>query len=173
MGKGVFRLFRARRDIVALFFAVLAGAGTVWSQNIPAPKLGLIRQAVTAMKLDARIGGLVAQRVDAKVEELRLRNPDMNDSLAAEARAVIARVYEENLEGPRGLMPRVYAVLDRHLTEDDLRFASDFRNSDHGKRYRELVPRVVNESLEAGRRWGEALEPEIRARLRARGLLAY
>lgn len=165
---------RAGRVVAALVLPALlllpAGLGTAFGQNIPAPKLERIKQAVSAMKLDARIGGLVAQRVEAKVEDLRLRHPGLNDSLAAEARTVIARVYQENLEGPRGLMPRVYAVLDRHLTADDLRFASDFKNSDHGKRYRELVPRVVNESLEAGRRWSEELEPEIRARLRARGI---
>lgn len=146
---------------------LLTVSTTASAQNIPGPKLDLIKQATAAMKLDQRIQGLVHQRVDAEVEEFRLDNPGLPDSVAREARVVIARVYAENLEGRDGLMPRVYAVLNRHLTEDDLKFAVNFRGSDQGRRYRELVPRVVAESLEAGRVWAENLEPEVRRRLEA------
>ena len=138
------------------------------AQNIPAPKLEQIKQAVSAMKLDLRIQGMVAQRVEAKVQSLRLGNPEMTDSLAGEARGIISSVYAGNMEGRDGLMPRVYAVLDRHLTPEDLKFATEFRSSDQGKRYRELVPRIVQESLAAGHEWAERLEPEIRRRLEER-----
>ncbi len=147
---------------VLLLLAVTTG---VSAQNIPAPKLDLIKRATAAMKLDQRIHALVRQHVDARMETFRLDNPGLPDSAAREARAVIAGVYAENLSGRDGLMPRVYAVLDRHLTEEDLRFAVDFSGSDQGRRYRERAPRVVAESLEAGRAWSERLEPEVRRRL--------
>jgi hypothetical protein len=111
---------------------------------------------------------LVDQRVESEVQSLRLANPGLSDSLAAEARGIIAGVYAENMAGRDGLLPQVYAVLDRHLTESDLKFASDFRGSDQGKRYRELVPRVVKESLAMGHDWAERLEPVIRRRLEER-----
>jgi hypothetical protein len=156
----------ARRVIAAALF--IAGVSSAEAQHIPAPKLELIKQATTAMNLDQRIRGLVAQRVEADVEDLRLRNPALSDSLAGVARAVIRSVYDEHLHGRDGLMSKVYAVLDRRLTEDDLKFAVNFKNSDQGKRYREVVPRVVQESLEAGRLWSERLEPEINRRLEDR-----
>jgi hypothetical protein len=140
--------------------AVMASA-----QGIPAPKLELIRQATVAMKIDQRIHGLIRQRVDARVAALRIDNPGLSDSLAAAARVVVAAAYASRVEGRDGLMARVHAVLDRHLTEEDLKFAVNFKGSDQGKRYRELAPRVVAESVEAGRVWGESLEPEIRRRL--------
>jgi hypothetical protein len=155
------------RNLTAVIGVTLALAGVTApsGQNISTPKLDLIKQAMASMKIDERIHGMVRQRTESRVESIRIENPGLSDSLAGEARAVIARVYESNLEGRNGLMPRVYAVLDRRLTEEDLKFAVNFRGSDQGKRYRELVPRVVNESLEAGRQWSESLEPEIRQRL--------
>ncbi len=154
---------------VALVWLVVwsAAAVPVQARNIPAPKLDLIRNATAAMKLDQRIHGLVRQQVDARTEAFRIDNPGVSDSLVRIARVLIADVYADNLEGRDGLMPRVYAVLDRHLTEDDLRFAVNFSGSDQGRRYRELAPRVVAESLEAGRAWSQSLEPEIRRRLHA------
>jgi hypothetical protein len=146
--------------------ALLTGAAQ--AQSIPAPKLELIDRAIAAMKIDARIQGLVDQRVEARVRDIRLAHPDMTDSAAAEIRALITAVHAERMEGPGGLMPRVRGILDRRLTEEDLRFVSDFRGSDQGRRYREMVPRIVNEALDAGREWEERLEPEIRRRLEGR-----
>jgi hypothetical protein len=143
----------------------LLGLAFARAQNIPAPKMDLIRQAMAAMKIDQRILGLVSQRVAQKTQAIRVENPGVGDSLIQEARGVIATVYAENLDGSGGLMPRIYAILDKRLTEEDLKFAVKFRGSDQGKRYRELVPRVVNESVEAGRDWSDKLEPEIRRRL--------
>jgi hypothetical protein len=151
-----------------LGLCALLGLTVAHGQNIPAPKLDLIKQAVSAMKLDVRIQGLVAQRVEARLQTIRLEYPEIQDSLLAEARGVIAGVYTANMETRDGLLSRVYSVLDRHLSAEDLKFATDFRSSDQGKRYRELVPRIVQESLTAGHDWAERLEPEIRRRLEER-----
>jgi len=151
-----------RSAIPVLTLAILiAGVTTPGAQNIPTPKLELIKQATTAMKLDQRVQNLIQQKVEARVQTIRLENPGLSDSMVGEIRTVLARVHESRLEGRDGLMPRIYMVLDRRLTEDDLKFAVDFRGSDQGKRYRELVPRVVAESLEAARVWSETLEPSI------------
>jgi hypothetical protein len=135
--------------------------------EIPAPKLALIRQAMASMKLDARVRGLVAARVEARLQAIRAANPGLSDSLAAAARTAVASAYEDGLEGPDGLFPRVYGVLDRRLGDDDLRFVIDFHGSDQGRRYKEMVPRIVAESVEEGRRWAEGREVEVRARLDA------
>lgn len=155
---------RVRPGIILAFVAIFA-AWVPSGAEIPAPKLELMKQAMASMRLDQRIHGMVAHRVELRLKGVLDENPGLSDSLASEVRGVIAEVYAVNLEGRNGLMPRVYAVLDRHLTEEDLRFAVNFRESDQGRRYREKVPRVVNESLETGRDWAERLEPDIRRRL--------
>jgi hypothetical protein len=152
---------------LAILWVLTAGIVMASAQTISAPKLELIKQAMAAMKIDQRIEGLVRQRVDAKVAALKIENPGLSDSLADVARAVITDTYETNLHGREGLMTRIHVVLDRRLTEDDLKFAVNFKGSDQGKRYRELVPRVIAESVDAGRVWGEALEPTIQSRLQA------
>jgi hypothetical protein len=149
-------------------FCGLVGISAALAAAIPAPKLDLIKQAMAAMRLDQKIQALVDQRVEAKVQAARIDNPGLNDSLAVEIREVIAGVYATKMEGPEGLLPRVYAVFDRHLTEEDLRFAVQFRGSDQGRRYREIAPRVVHESVETGRVWSERLDPEIHRRLEDR-----
>jgi len=136
--------------------------------EVPAPKLELIKQAMAAMKVDARVHGLVAARVEGRIQAIRARNPGISDSLLAVARSAVAGAYADHLEGPDGLFPRVYAVLDRRLGPDDLRFVIDFQGSDQGRRYREMVPRIVAESVEEGRLWAERREPEVRRRLEER-----
>ena len=89
----------------------------------------------------------------------------MKTSAAEKARGVIRGAYAEERQGRDGLDAKVYAVFDRHLTEEDLEFVTNFRASDNGKRYREVAPRIVNECVDAGLRWAERLEPRIRERL--------
>lgn len=161
----------SRMDCIrVVFFAALLAfpAGLAQARDIPAPKLERIRQAMAAMKVDARIEAMVAQHVEARVQRLRSANPDAPDTLFHEARSVIHAVHAERLEGRDGLFPRVHGVLDRLLTDEDLRFVTDFRGSDQGRRYRELLPRVVQESLDAGRDWARRLEPEVDRRLEER-----
>lgn len=156
-----------KRVRALLLAAAIAGSAIpVSAQHIPAPKLALIRETIASMRLDARIQGLIDRRVEAKTQELRLANPGLDEARLAAARAAMAEVYARHLHGRDGLMARVEAVLDRHLTEEDLRFArGDYRGSDQGKRYRELVPRIVRESLDAGEEWAARLEPDIRRRV--------
>lgn len=158
----------ARRP--TLFYLILSFLipHAAFPSDIPAPKRALIVQALAAMKIDQRLQGLIDARVEAKVRDVQAANPGMPDSLLPAVRAEVAAVYALHRDTPDGLMERVYVVIDRRLSEDDLRFVSDFRGSDQGRRYRELIPRVVPESVEAGRAWSEGLDPLIRQRLEER-----
>jgi hypothetical protein len=153
--------------VLAALIAFVSLSSSFASAEIPAPKLELIKQAMASMKIDARVRGLVAARVEARTQAIRASNPGLSDSLLDVARGATASVYSENMDGPDGLFPRVHAVLDRRLSADDLKFILDFHGSDQGRRYKEMAPRIVAECVEEGRSWAERLEPEIRARLEA------
>ena len=167
MAKGVRRVFATIACAMA-FTVALAGILSTANAEVPARKLALIQQALASMKLDQKIQGMINTRVEAKVQKIRIDNPGLPDSLVQDIRATIAQVYQENRDGRDGLDAQVYAVFDRHLTEEDLKFISKFNESDNGKRYREVAPRIVNESVEVGRRWSDRLDPEIRRRLEDR-----
>ena len=147
-----------------LLLSVVLSASVVQA-DIPARKVSLIRQAMTSMKLDSKIQGMINAKVEARTQKIRIDNPGLSDSLTNEIRATIAEVYAENRDGRDGLDAQVYAVFDRHLTEEDLKFVGSFNSSDNGKRYREVAPRIVQESVSVGQRWSDRLEPEIRRRL--------
>ena len=164
--RGKFGGFATACAVVLLFLN--ASLVSVLAADIPARKLSLIREAMTAMKLDLKIQGMINAKADARTQKIRIDNPALPDSLVPEIRATIAEVYAENRGGREGLDAQVYAVFDRHLTEEDLKFVGSFNASDNGKRYREVAPRIVNESVGVGQRWSESLEPEIRRRLQER-----
>ncbi len=151
-----------------LWVGVLIAATAIAVADIPAQKLSLIRQTMVSMKLDIKIQGMINAKVEARTQKIRVDNPQISDSLTNEIRTTIAQVYAENRDGRDGLDAQIYAVFDRHLTEQDLKFASNFNSSDAGKRYREVAPRIVSESVGAGQRWSDRLDPEIRRRLEER-----
>ena len=133
---------------------------------------------MAAMKLDQKIEGMIHAKAVARAQKIRIENPEdpevtpedslLPDSAFADARNIIAQVYQENRGGRDGLDMQVYAVFDRYLSEDDLKFVANFNGSDNGKRYREVAPRIVSECLQVGQNWSERLEPEIRRRLEER-----
>ncbi len=173
MARNTGKSFRYALRVVWLLCGLALPAGSfaqgyAAASTISAPKLELIRQAMASMKIDQKIRSLVDQRVEMRARRVRGENPALPDSVYQTVRAFIAEVYADHSDRAGGLMPRVYALLDRNFSEDDLRFAVNFNGSDQGKRYRERVPRVVNESLEIGRAWSESLEPEIRSGLEMR-----
>jgi hypothetical protein len=160
-GTGIRRRFYLHGGMLLLGLTITPAA-------ISAPKLDLIKQAMVAMKIDTRIHGLVAQRIDTRMQRLRIDNPDLPDSAFREMRVEVSAVHAAHMDGTDGLLPRIYGILDKRLTEEDLKFAVNFRGSDQGKRYREMVPRIVQEAVDTGRDWAERLEPEIQRRLEDR-----
>ena len=136
--------------------------------DIPRQKLALIEKAMDAMRLKPRIEGMIDNVATVKVKRIQNDNPGISDSVLTEVRDVIRRVYRENMDGREGLYPRVYAIFDKYLTEDDLKFAVNFNASDAGQRYSKVAPRIAQESVELGKKWTDKLEPEILSRLKDR-----
>lgn len=153
-----------KRLVPTLF---LMGILAAHASGIPGTKLEMIQEAMEAMRLDDNIQSMVDREVDRRTRRIAGDNPELTEEEVREVRRVIADVHAARMHGRGGLMPRVHAVFDRYFTEEDLRFAVRFPGSDGGRRYRELVPRAVHDAMDAGRRWSEDLDLEIRRRLRA------
>lgn len=145
--------------------ALLLAFSCVLARDVPPQKVELIRGAMASMKLDRKIQGMIDHRVEGRVQKLKAENPGLPDSVAAAARVVIAETYAERRQGRDGLDARVIAVFDKHLTEDDLRFAQNFNASDNGKRYREVAPRIVDECVREGAAWADGVDYDVRRKL--------
>ena len=149
-----------------LVLAVLLSSGFA---TVPPQKVALIQKAMETMRLKSKMDGFINKVVNVKVQRIRNDNPGMSDTTVTEVRNTIAGVYQENLEGKDdALYPQLYAVVDKYLTDDDLKFVLNYKQSDGGQRYAKLAPRIIAEAGEVERKWDERLTPEIGRRLKDR-----
>jgi len=120
------------------------------------------------MRVDSRMDAFIGKIVAVKVKRIQNDNPGISDSLVGEIQKVISGVYEENLDTTDGLYPQLYQVVDKYLTEDDLRFVVNYNGSDGGQRYAKLAPQIVQNASLVESKWDEKLQPVIRQNLRER-----
>ncbi len=151
------------RHLFSLLFGALS---LLHATTIPPQKLALIQKAMQTMHVDSRMNGFIGKIVAVKVKRIRNDNPGMSDSLASEIHKVIAGVYQENLDTTDGLYPQLYQVVDKYLTEDDLKFVVNYNGSDGGQRYAKLAPQIIQEAGAVEGKWNDKLQPEIRKRLK-------
>ena len=136
--------------------------------DIPQKKLALIQKAMDIMHIKSKMDGFIRNVAAVKAKRIQNDNLGMSDSLAGEIQTAISGVYQENLEGDNGLYPQLYQIVDKYLTDDDLKFVMHYNQSDGGQRYAKLAPRIVGEAVEVERKWSENLEPVIVERLNDR-----
>ena len=156
--------------IKSLLFGLLVGGFSIaYCGDIPKQKKALIEKAMEAMHVKAKMDGFIGKVVAVKAQRIRNDNPDsVSDSLLTEIRNAISTVYQDNLNGNEGLYPQLYAVVDKYLTDDDLKFVMNYNASDGGQRYAKVAPRIVQEAGEVERKWSEKLEPVIAGKLKDR-----
>jgi hypothetical protein len=156
-------LLKTRSAAVALLIGALS---TAIASDIPGEKLALIQKAMEVMRVKSRMDGFIGKIVSAKVKRIQKDNPGVSDSMMMEIQTVINGVYRENLDGVEGLYPKLYQVVDKYLSDDDLKFVMNYNASDGGQRYSKVAPRVIQESGEIERKWSNKLEPVIMERLK-------
>ena len=149
--------------------ALLIGALSIAiASDIPREKLALIQKAMEVMHVKSKMDGFIGKIVSAKVKRIQKDNPGVSDSMLVEIQAVINGVYRENLDGGDGLYAKLYQVVDKYLSDDDLKFVMNYNASDGGQRYSKAAPKVIQEAGEIERKWSNKLEPVIMARLKGK-----
>ena len=149
---------------------LLSGTLTLaYGGEIPKQKIALIQKAMEVMHVKSKMDGFIEKTVTVKAQRIRNDNPDsVSDSLLKEIRSVISRVYQDRLDGDEGLYHQLYTVVDRYLTDDDLKFVMNYNASDGGQRYAKVAPRIVHDALEIEKKWSDQLESVIREKLEDR-----
>ena len=67
------------------------------------------------------------------------------------------------------LVAQLSPVFQKHLTEDDLKGIIAFYNSPTGKKLAEKTPGIMQDSMQAGRVWGEAIAMKVMQKLKEKG----
>jgi hypothetical protein len=106
---------------------------------------------------------------------LKASQPQIPDRAIAIMEREMNILFTEQLDAPGGLTEMVVPIYDRHFTHEELRGIIAFYETPVGRKAITVLPQVMQESMLAGQRWGQALGPEIERRvlqaLRREGLL--
>jgi hypothetical protein len=151
-----------------LFLTLLVALSFAHSSDIPQEKLDLIQKAMQVMRVESRMDAFIARTVAVKVKRVQNDNPGISDSSVSEVQKIISEVYQENLDTLDGLYPQLYEVVDKYLTEDDLKFVVNYNGSDGGQRYSKLAPQIIQEASLVESKWNQKLQPIIRQMLQER-----
>ncbi|MCH7345691.1 DUF2059 domain-containing protein [Pelomonas sp. CA6] len=115
-----------------------------------AAKLGLqmadLMSAQMMRAISQRDGGLTPQQVD-------------------EVRAVVMEVVRERMEGPQGLMAQIVPLYACHFSAQEIKDLLAFYASPTGAKAVAVMPALMQESVQLGAGWGEAIGPEIGRRV--------
>lgn len=103
---------------------------------------------------------LMAQVLDQLLSQFRDYNPSVPEEWWEKARSKM-KVAE--------LIELLFPIYSKYLTHDDTRQLIDFYSSPIGRKLIEVQPMITQESMAAGRQWGEDAAKKLLEELQADG----
>ncbi len=131
-----------RRAVTALLFLILIAANALAQE--PVSSEVRVRELLTLM----RAGDIGLQAIDGMITGMKRAMPGTPEEFWTAFRKKIK---------PEELVDMLVPVYQRNLSDADIEELIRFYSSPTGKRFVEKQPVILNESMAAGRRWGEVL----------------
>jgi uncharacterized protein len=151
-----------RNFVVVLL--VLA-CGSVCAEELTREKRADIEQLLT-MTGALSIGKQMATAVVANiVQSLKRSHPEIPQNALDFLPADVGAVFEENMAS---FKEEIIPIYHKYFTGAEIREMIRFYSTDLGKKTIRVMPAAMQESMLVGQRWGQALEPKIDQRIRAR-----
>lgn len=159
---------------VTLILALAASAASGADTLTPAKRADIAR--LISMTGGSNIAGQFAAIASKQFfTMLKASQPQIPDRAIAVMEREMNALFTEQIDAPGGLTEMVIPIYDRHFTHEELRGIIAFYETPAGRKAITVLPQVMQESMLAGQRWGQALGPEIERRvlqaLRREGLL--
>ncbi|HTV50641.1 MAG TPA: DUF2059 domain-containing protein [Steroidobacteraceae bacterium] len=160
---------KMRRSLAALAALLLVVSTNALAQgqaqDIPPAKRAAIEKLIEitgALNLGRQLSAaMVTQLTNA----LRATHADIPQKALDILPDVVNGVIAENMATLRETMMHLY---DQHLTLEDVQGLNQFYSTPLGRKVIKDLPSLLQESIVAGQKWGQALGPEIARRLRER-----
>lgn len=96
---------------------------------------------------------------------LKSARPDIPERALVIIDRELISLFSEKLTAPGGLVDQVTPVYDRYFTHSEIQDLIAFYQTPTGKKAIQVLPRIVSDSMLAGQRWGQSLNPEIQKRV--------
>ena len=107
-------------------------------------------------------GDVGKQVVEQMLETFKQSNPDIPATFWDEFMKEIDANQLIELNVP---------IYDKHLTHEDIKGIIAFYESPVGKKFIEVLPKIVEESYAAGQQWGYGIGTKLRSKLEEKGYL--
>ncbi len=152
------RLFAGLLMMACLVQASLA-------QTIPADKRAAIEQLIAAsnsLAIAQQMSGLYVAEITKSIKNAQ---PNVQQKALDVLPGVISGVIEENMPS----LKQIFIVLfDKHYSLEDIQQLTQFYQSPVGQKLLAVQPQLMQDSVQAGARWGQAMSPEIQRRVKER-----
>lgn len=114
------------------------------------------------LELGQRFSSVIVAQM---TETLRATHADIPPKALDILPEVVNGVIAENIGTFKETVVHIY---DEHYTLEDVKGLNQFYSTDLGRKVIRTLPGLMQESMVAGQKWGQALGPEIGRRIQAR-----
>jgi len=152
------------KTLVAMFVC-LAATGHALAQEVSAEKRAEIErllQVTGAMAIGQQMSNFFVNHL---AQTIRRENPSAPQHVIEALPQEVNAVIEEGLPYFKEMIIPLY---DKYLTLEDLKGLNSFYSTPLGRKTVAVMPSLMQESMTMGAKWGQAMEPRIEQRLRAR-----
>jgi hypothetical protein len=161
-------MLKSRRVMqVCLLILPLYLCNAALADDLTPAKLGDIRRLMDVTG-SANIANQFASGTSQQMfKALKAARPDIPDRAMAIMEKELVKLFAEKMSASGGLLEQIVPVYHKHFTHPEIRELLAFYQTPIGRKAILVLPQVVNESMVAGQRWGQALGPEIEKRITA------
>jgi len=156
-----------KRNVI-LWFALIVVCTTplvVMADESPAGKAAAIRQIMAQGEIDDLAQSYGKNVADQIYQVLKTSRPE----IPPEAMSIIRAEVDKQLETDREqLLAQIAAIFDRSFTAEEIDELNRFYQTELGKKSLALMPKIMQENMEIGKRWGKDVGPALKSRLEAR-----
>jgi hypothetical protein len=147
---------------------VFFGIVLLCSIQVQADKLSDIKKLMKvtgSLEIGAQFASAIGEQMTAVVKSA---NPAIEDTVIKIMNEELQVLVEEAMNEKGGLAEELYKIYDKYYTHDEIKELLKFYNTPVGKKTIKVLPQLMQESMQAGQKWGQSMGPAIVEKLKVR-----
>lgn len=121
-----------------------------------------LMQITGSANLAKQYAGAISQQMFVALKAAR---PDIPDRALGVMNKELLAFFSEKMSTPGGLIDQIIPIYDKNFSDQEIRDVIAFYATPTGKKVIQVLPLVLKQSIEAGQHWGQAMSPQIQARI--------
>lgn len=139
----------------------------VKAQEIDKEKIAAMNELFELTGITKVAETMGVQTAALTVEAMRKVNPELNQKMVNIINEEIALFFKEKMNDG-SFLPIYYPIYDKYYTTDELKELVVFYKTPLGQKSISILPSIMQDSMDAGKKWGESISPELQTRMKVR-----